>query len=183
MKRIRHAGGVDRALRSVRLAVQRALKGLNQTASQVMARGDYAAAEVLAAKGREIRLFQTDLEAMRKRWRELCGRGGRGSKQSVTPLWAYYQPILKALVQVGGECRRSDLEPQVERLLGPELPPGDLAPVGRGGERWRVMVRRARKHLVAEGWIEDGRGPVWRITDTGRRAAEKPIVKGGSASD
>src|SRR5439155_18851781 len=123
-----------------------------------------------------------EVEGLQKRWREMRGRRGRSSKMSATSLWAYYQPILKALVQAGGECRRSDLEPRVERVLGSDLPPGDRLPVGRSGERWRVMVRRARKHLAAEGWIENGRGPVWRITETGRRAAEKPIAKSGSTS-
>ena len=177
MRRLRHAGGVDRALRSLRVTIQKALRELNQAAAKVMGRGDYAAAEVLAAKGREIRQFQAEVETLRKRWRELRGRGGRGSKASATPLWSYYQPILRALVQAGGECRRSDLEPRVERLLGSDMPPGDRAAAGRGGERWRAMVRRARRHLVAEGWIENGRGPVWKITEAGRRAAEKPIAK------
>jgi len=148
-----------------------------------MARGDYGAAETLATRGREILQFETEVEALQKRWREMHGRRERRSKTVATPLWGYYQPILKALVQAGVECRRSDLEPRVERVLGSDLPPGDRAPVGRGGERWRVMVRRARKHLAAEGWIENGRGPVWRITEAGRRAADKPIPKSSSASD
>lgn len=55
------------------------------------------------------------------------------------------------------------------------LLPGDREPRGRGTERWQVMIRRARRHLVAEGWIESGSGEAWRITEAGRRATEKEI--------
>jgi len=183
VRALRHAGGVERALRSLRIAVERALRGLNQAAAQLMARGDYSAAEALASKGREIQQFQAEVGGLQQRWRELRGRAARKPKMSATPLWAYFQPILKALVQAGGECRRSDLEPRVERLLGSEMPPGDRATTRRGAERWRVMVRRARRHLASEGWIENGRGPIWRITDAGRRAAEKPITKSGATAN
>jgi hypothetical protein len=39
------------------------------------------------------------------------------------------------------------------------------------------MIHRARTHLVAEGWLEKAPGPVWKITDSGRLAAEKPASK------
>jgi hypothetical protein len=177
--KIPHAGGVAKAIRSVRVAAQKALRGLNQAASQRMSKGDYAAAEALATKGKEIRQFQAEVEVVRKRWSELCGAGGGGPKKSVTPLWAYYQPILKALVHVGGECRRTDLEAQVDRLMAESLQPGDREAMARGSERWRIMVRRSRKALVAEGWIEDRSGPAWRITDAGRRAAQKAMGDSG----
>jgi len=163
------------------VAVEKALKGLNQAAGLQMSKGDYAAAEALAAKGREIRQFLTEIEAVRRRWREVCGAGGRDSKKSVTPLWEYYQPTLKAIVNIGGECRRPELEPEVGRLMAASLQPGDHEAMAGGAERWQMMVRRSRKSLVAEGWIEDQDGPVWRITDAGRRAAEKPIGEGGLA--
>jgi len=82
VKRVPHAQGVDKALRSVRLAAEKALKGLNQAAGQQMSKGDYTAAEALAAKGKEIRQFLAEVEAVRKRWREVRGAaaGARGSR-------------------------------------------------------------------------------------------------------
>ncbi|HVQ74447.1 MAG TPA: winged helix-turn-helix domain-containing protein [Candidatus Binatia bacterium] len=178
MKRVPHAQGVVRALRSVRAAAQKSLKGLNLAASQRMAKGDYTGAETLAARGKEIRQFQSEVEVLRKRWREVCGAGSRAEKKTTTALWVYYQPVLQALVQAGGECRRTDLETHVERIMGPSLQPGDRVVVSRGRERWRVMVRRARRPLTAEGWVQSGAGKLWKITDAGRRAAEQPITKG-----
>jgi len=142
---------------------------------QRMAKGDYATAELLVAKGKEIRQFESEVDALRKRWREVCGSGA--SKKVVTPLWAYFQPILQALTSLGGEGRRDDLETQVERVMGASFQAGDREGSGRGRERWRSMVHRARKPIIAEGWIEARGGKMWRITDAGRRAAEKPIGK------
>jgi Mrr N-terminal domain len=177
VKRVPNSQGVIKALRVARVASQKSLKGLNRVASQKMVKGDYAAAEVLAGKGKEIRQFQLEIEALRKRWRELCGAGDRAGKHPDSPLWLYFQPILQALVQAGGECRRVGLEGRVGSLMSSSLQQGDRETLAHGRDRWRVMIQRARKHLVAEGWIEDCPGPVWRITDAGRKAAEKPIGK------
>lgn len=176
MKRIPDSRAVDKALRSARSAVKQALKGLNQAAAQRMGKGDYSAAEALAAKGREMQQFRAEVDALSNRWRELRQWEGRSdSKKTVTPLWAYYQPVLKALVEAGGEARGVELEPSVERLMNGLLQPGDREPLGRATVRWQVMIRRARKHLIAEGWIESRSGGAWRITDAGHRAAAKPI--------
>jgi hypothetical protein len=45
------------------------------------------------------------------------------------------------------------------------------------------MIRRARKHLAREGWIEGGSGRLWRITEAGRRAATKPIGQAESMAE
>lgn len=146
-----------------------------------MAKGDYATAETLAAKGKEIRQFQTEADELRKRWRAICGGGTAGAKKSASPLWSYYQPILQALVQAGGECRGAGVEEHVERLMNASLLPADRDMMAGSRERWRVMVKRARRPLIAEGWIEDRPGAFWRITDAGRRAAEQPPREGKRA--
>jgi hypothetical protein len=38
------------------------------------------------------------------------------------------------------------------------------------------MIRRARKPMKAEGWIEDGPGSRWTITEVGRQAAERATM-------
>ncbi len=183
MSRIPHARGVAQALRAVRGSLQKALKGLNQVAAQRMAKGDYTGAELLALKGKEIRQFQSEVDALRKKWRVVCGSGAGGSKRAVTPLWTYYQPILRALLEAGGECRREDLDPIVERLMNASLLPGDRETMARGRPRWRVMVQRSRRALIAEGWIEDAGGPLWKITDAGRNVAEKAVVREGEEGE
>jgi hypothetical protein len=141
-----------------------------------MAKGDYQNAELLIAKGKEIQQFQSEVDIVAQKWREVCatGKGKQAStKQDTTPLWQYYQPILRGLIQLGGECRRAELETSVHDLMAGMLLPGDNSTSASGQERWRKMVQRSRKHLIAEGWIEKQGGSIWRITESGRRAAEK----------
>ena len=169
-----HGQGVVGALRSVRVATKKTLKGLNQAAATRMARGDYAGAEALAGKGREIAQFQQQTDALLRAWRDVSGRGSKvekAPKGEVTPLWGYYQPILKAIVALGGECLTSDIEAALES--DDFLQGADRSPMSGGRERWKVMIRQARKPLRAEGWIEDEKSKKWRVTDEGRKAAAR----------
>ena len=172
------------ALRSVRVATKKTLKGLNQAAAKRMARGDYAGAEALAGKGRDIAQFQQQTDALLRAWRDVSGRGsktGKAAKGEVTPLWGYYQPCLKAIVAAGGECLRSDIEAALE--ADDFLQGADRSPMSGGRERWKVMIRRARKPLRAEGWIEDEISTKWRVTDKGRKAADRPASGGAVVSN
>jgi hypothetical protein len=178
--RVPHTKAVAKAFRSVRSAIQKALKGVNQVAGQRMAKGDYANAELLIAKAKELRQFQSEVDAVSLKWREVCatGKGKQAaSKNATTPLWQYYQLILRGLTQLGGECRRLELEAAVHDLMAAVLLPGDNSASASGQERWRKMIQRSRKHLIAEGWIEKQSGAVWKITESGRRAAEKSDSK------
>jgi Mrr N-terminal domain len=177
VNRIPHARNVRQALRALRKATQTSLKGLNQVASQRMAKGDYIAAQELATKGTQVREFQLEIDRLQTRWSGLCQARRPPAGKLITPLWRYYGPILQALINLGGHARRSDLEAEVERTIAASLQSGDRAPLARGRERWRVMVQRARKPLLTERWIEGGGGSIWRITDAGRQAAEKPLDK------
>ena len=58
------------------------------------------------------------------------------------------------------------------------LQPSDHDPMARGQVRWQVMIRRARKHLVSEGWLDKGRGSLWTTSDAGRQATGKSRLLG-----
>jgi len=179
MKRIPNAREVNRALRNLKAAVRATQKGVNRAAGKMMSKGDYPGGEAMAGKGREVKEFTASVEELRKRWQAVCksgGGAGKAEKAKRTPEWAYFQPILRALRDAGGEARAVELEQLLERSLVPTLLPGDREIVGGGRERWRHMVRRARKHLAAEGWIESGAGPTWCITASGRKAADQPAA-------
>ena len=178
--KVPHAQGVTRALRNVRNATKKTLKGLNEVAGQRMAKGDYVAAEALAAKGREIRQFMQQADELLRTWRGLSGRSAKtagASKGETTPLWAYYQPILKAIVAQGGECSRDDIEAAFQKSSDGFLRPGDRLLMSGGRERWKVMIRRARKPLKSEGWISQTSGVTWKITEAGRKAAERAATE------
>ena len=142
-----------------------------------MAKGDYSGAEALAFRGRKMQEFQARVHELRRAWKEIRSGATGGAGEPKTPLWVYYQPILKALVEAGGSARRSELEPAVRVILGSELQPGDETPMAHGRTRWQVMIQRARKHMVSEGWLETGTGSRWRITEEGQRAAKEGSVQ------
>lgn len=174
MKKIPYSQGINQAFRGMQKAVKKSLKGLNAAAGQRMARGDYEGANELAGMGRDLVAFRSEVEALRKRWLTLNSTRKEVENRERTPLWEFYQPILKALEQVGGEGRVPDIVPLVERFMGPKFKPRDRYKLARGKERWEVMIKRARKHLTSEGWIEKRYGPVWKITEAGKKAAAAP---------
>jgi Mrr N-terminal domain len=169
---------VTRALGGTDKVIKDCLRAVNQSAAKLMSRGDYSAAQGLASVGMEIQGFRRELKALRQKWNGIGGaREQKGGKNSATPLWGYYQPILRALITLGGEARRQDIEPEVEKVMKDKFQPGDTNGVSRGRLRWQVMIRRAHRHMVKEGWLEKHAGKVWKITAAGRQAAkgeEKP---------
>jgi len=182
MKKLPHDAEVQRALRAAKAAVRKALKGANQVAGQVLARGRYEEAQALAERARRVQEFEKELDGLRRRWKEAKqgARPPKAEREARTPLWAYYQPVLRALAEAGGECSRRDLEPRVERILGAEMKPGDRKTMAQGRQLWQVMILRARKQLVSEGWVEDRAGVNWKITAAGRKAA-RATAKSGAA--
>lgn len=174
MTRLPHAREVDRAFRLLRSELRTALRELNAAAGQAMSRGDYEKAEALAVKGRELQEYQAQLDGVLDRWRAIKNAGGGSGKPRAKPQWAYYQPVLKALVECGGEGTRREIESRVLARIRNELQIADHRKMAGGRERWQIMIHRSRGHLIREGWLEPGSGPRWRITDAGRRAAESP---------
>src|SRR5688500_8044672 len=92
---------VERALKQTVREVKASLKEVNHQAGKLVARGEYGAADELVKLGRAITLFSSEVEALQLRWNELKDNA-TGKVTERTPLWEYYRPILKALVQRGG---------------------------------------------------------------------------------
>ena len=66
-------------------------------------------------------------------------------------------------------------EKQLESTIPSVVKSSDLELNARGKARWKLMVRRARKPMIKEKFIEDGGGKNWIMTDAGRRALEAPV--------
>jgi hypothetical protein len=173
--KITHSPEVARALKNTAKATDKALKGLNRAAAARMSRGDYDAAQALAAKGREVKEFRGALIELQARWKTLSKgntKQPRAQKEDVTPLWGYYHPLLKSLLAAGGEARWEDIETRFRKDHAFQLLSGDRAIMRRGWERWKWMILRARKPLKEEGWVALTRKKSWKITDAGRRSVE-----------
>ncbi len=170
---------VMKAIRSLARQTQLATKEANQTAAKRLARGDYVGAQSLINVAQAISAFGNEVSALNSRWREVraVGKGPKKEKNSQTPLWEFYRPILQALVAIGGDATREDIEGKLEETLAGSLKAGDLVTNAHGLPRWKVMVGRARKHMIAEGFVTGENLLRWKITSKGEQAA-KSGVKG-----
>jgi hypothetical protein len=162
----------------VRREIKAALRELNQQAAKLMTRGDYGGASAVADRGRMMGEFDGRVDALRREWRDLwTSSSDHGVKDVSTPLWEYYRLVLQTLVALGGEASRRDVEKHLASRVGETLKPGDLKPKGRTGRaQWQVMLRRVRKPMVREKYLEDVPGKHWRITPLGRQVAEKGMT-------
>jgi len=164
----------DRSLYDALRSAKATVKEANRDAGRLVAKGNYKAAEALVSLAKSATAFQSEISALRHRWREItCGKSGQGkTKAERTPLWAYYKPILAALQALNGTATRGDIEKHLETSMPSILKSSDLQVDARGKPRWKIMVRRARKPMIQEKFIEPGSGKNWAITAAGRKALD-----------
>ena len=88
-----------------------------------------------------------------------------------TPQEAYCQPILKALVELGGSAAISDVLKKVEKSMKEILKPVDYETLSSGHDiRWRNAAQFARNTMVGKGLLKSN-SPwgIWEITEAGRK--------------
>ncbi len=96
-----------------------------------------------------------------------------------TPEEAYYQPILKALNELGGSAKMNDVLEKVEQSMKEMLKPADYEMLGSGTNiRWRNTAQWARNSLVKEGLLKSNspRG-IWEITEVGHMSLRHNQVR------
>lgn len=163
---------VDNALRHTTREIKSALREINHQAGRLVSRGDYDGAQSLVELGKLVSQFGSEAEALHAKWRDLREDKNEAAIER-TPLWEYYQPILKALVQLGGEAYVVEVEEATKPFLAEVLKPEEMTRMTGGKLIWKRAIRRSRRHMIKEGFLESGTALRWKITDEGRRAAEK----------
>jgi len=96
-----------------------------------------------------------------------------------TPEKAYYQPILRALDELGGSATMSDVLKKVEQSMREELKPVDYELLRSGNDlRWRNAAQFARNKMVGKGLLKSN-SPwgIWEITETGRKSITNEDLK------
>lgn len=152
---------------------------LNQLQSELSTQvtsGAFEAARELLDCVQELAKLREELSAMAEQYQALIvvttadqGAGAlpRGMK---TPQYAYRAPILKALVDLGGEARLGQVLERVRELMDSQLNAHDLMKLSDGKSlRWRNTGQWARNQMREEGLIRDDspRG-IWAISEKGR---------------
>jgi len=175
MAAIPNKRAVSQALKSTRRALKQTIKELNQSAADLARKGAYERAEEAMSKGRELIHFREEIAGIERKWKQVCGAGNsnKASNDVALAAWQYYAPIARCLVALGGKASLSDLEAEFTRQMETRLRVGDRSQMAGGRERWQVLIRRARKHMIKEGWILSKNNKLWEISTSGRQVAEK----------
>lgn len=78
-------------------------------------------------------------------------------------------PLLKALVELGGEARTKAIYPLVTKKF-PQIRDEDLAEtLPSGGYRWTNRIQWVRQRLIEKGEMDSPAYGIWRITEKGRQ--------------
>ncbi len=142
--------------------------------------GELTAAEKALQRIKTLSALQSELEDLAERYVEVVGtpetdEGTRLARGLATPQQAYRVPILKALIELGGEADLNLVLERVYAAMKDELNSHDLDTYADGKTvRWRNSAQWARNQLREEGLIRDDtpRG-TWAISDKGRAWVEK----------
>jgi hypothetical protein len=96
----------------------------------------------------------------------------RAPSGTLLPEQRYELPLLRALIEAGGEAPYREVLESVGRALTHEFMPADHETLASGGVRWHSRLQFVRLRLVERGEMdrEAPRG-IWRITEAGRQAA------------
>ncbi len=88
-----------------------------------------------------------------------------------TPVQAYWQPILKTIVEMGGRGRREKIIEAVGKKMSGILTAADYDTLSDGNViRWRNRVAWQASNMRARGFIKnDSPRGIWEITDDGRK--------------
>ena len=90
-------------------------------------------------------------------------------------------PLLRALVELGGEARPRDVYPLVTKAF-PELTEADLAErTEAGAPRWTNRIQWVRQNLTERGEMTSPRWGVWAITEKGRQRLAGKLPDGPRA--
>ena len=128
----------------------------------------------LAVVDGDARAPRPRVERQRKQKRARVGhpKSTRVPKGVLLPVSEYNNPLLAALLEMGGSGPTSAVIAKVGDRLRHMLTPLDRAKYGTGGVRWENRVQFSRLRLVEAGMIEkDSPKGTWQLTDLGRKKA------------
>ena len=98
----------------------------------------------------------------------------RAATGTLLPEVRYERPLLKALIDAGGQSPYREVVEAVGRELKDELMEADFETLSSGSVRWQSRLQFVRLRLIERGCLDKNspRG-IWGITDAGRMAFEK----------
>lgn len=109
--------------------------------------------------------------ASRKVTKKQAPRRARAAAGTLLPEDRYELPLLRALVDGGGQAPFRHIVDSVGIQLKDELTPTDFETLTSGTVRWQSRLQFVRLRLIERGYLDRNtpRG-IWGITDAGRKA-------------
>lgn len=97
----------------------------------------------------------------------------RAARGTLLPEDRYEAPLLRALVDAGGQAPYRDIVDAVGRELKADLLPADFETLDSGTIRWQSRLQFVRLRLKDRGYLaKDTPRGIWGITDAGRAAID-----------
>lgn len=174
MKPFQGAEQVSSAIKNVEKKVTYAIRGVNRQAGKLLSAGDYSGSESLIQVAKAIQEFKIELSQLLTKWKSILHpeKTKSISKNEITPLWEYYRPILQILEELGGNAKREDIIKSIEPRVLELFKNGDMLINSNGLPKWKNMIRKAKKPMIAEGFLDGNAKGFWKITAQGRQTAE-----------
>ena len=98
----------------------------------------------------------------------------RAAAGTLLPESSYELPLLRALVDLGGEGAYREVAARVGEELKNQFLPADLEHLHSGGIRWQSRLQFVRLRAIERGYLEkDSPRGVWKITGAGRATLAK----------
>jgi hypothetical protein len=146
---------------------------------------DFRKVDEARTQAEKVTAFRDKVAALRKEWDTISGSEtdedeetkaerrnlGRLRKGLRTPEAAYYLPILKALVELGGSAKMQAVLDKVHKAMKPILKDVDHEPLASDPDmpRWRNSAQWARNTMRQEGLLkDDSPHGTWEITPAGK---------------
>lgn len=146
---------------------------------------DFRKVDEARTQAEKVTAFRDKVAALRKEWDTISGSEaeedeetkaerrnlGRLRKGLRTPEAAYYLPILKALIELGGSAKMQAVLDKVHKAMKPILKDVDHEPLASDPDmpRWRNSAQWARNTMRQEGLLkDDSPHGTWEITPAGK---------------
>lgn len=155
------------------------VKALNESGAEAFLQGNYEEASRIAEKAQKVGEFRERVLVLKGEWEALFsppeeGKGGKRIWGMRTPESAFRQPILEALVELGGSARTSEVLSLVEKKMIGTLNEHDYQRLRSGSIRWQNTAQWCRLKMVREGLLkQDSPMGIWEISDRGRAELER----------
>lgn len=164
--------------------IERERECANRAGADALLDGDYGGAKTSMAQSEILTEFYGKAAVLHKEWRKLgktavlngdgkIGSGrrnfGKLRKGLRTPESEFIEPILRVLVDMGGQGRTATIVARVGEIMQPVLHNLDRETLpGDGKPRWEKAVNWARRHMVLDGLLKsDSPYGTWEITEEG----------------